>query len=87
MPNVKCVKLHKELPGLDKPPMAGELGRRIHEQVSQEAWEGWLEHQKMIMNEYRMDLSDKEHRKLLKQQCEKYFFGEGAELPKDFKPE
>lgn len=86
MRTVKCVKLEKEAPGLDKPPFAGELGKRIFENVSAEAWEGWLEHQKMLMNEYRIDLSDKNSRQLLKQQCEQYFFGEGSERPAEYRP-
>lgn len=87
MRKVNCVKLGRELPGLEKPPFAGELGKRIHENVSEEAWGMWLEHQKMLMNEYRIDLSDKNARQLLKQQCEQYFFGEGAEAPPDYVPE
>jgi Fe-S cluster biosynthesis and repair protein YggX len=84
---VNCVKLRKEAPGLDKPPFFGELGKRIHENVSAEAWAMWLEHQKMLMNEYRIDLSDKSARNLLKQQCEQYFFGEGVEAPAEYVPE
>jgi Fe-S cluster biosynthesis and repair protein YggX len=84
---VKCAKLGKELPGLEKPPLPGELGKKIFENVSAEAWDMWLEHQKMLMNEYRIDLSDKSSRQILKQQCENYFFGEGSQLPPDFVPE
>ena len=87
MRTVKCVKLGKELPGLEKPPMPGELGKKIFEHVSHDAWEMWLEHQKMLMNEYRIDLSDKSSRQILKTQCENYFFGEGSQLPPDFVPE
>jgi Fe-S cluster biosynthesis and repair protein YggX len=84
---VQCVKLSKELPALEKAPMPGELGKRIFEHVSAEAWEMWLEHQKMIMNEYRIDLSDKSSRQILKTQCEQFFFGEGASLPAEYVPQ
>ena len=81
---VSCVKLKKEAPGLDKPPFPGELGKRLFEAVSVEGWDLWLEHQKMLMNEYRIDLSDRSARQLLKQQCEQFFFGEGSKPPPDF---
>jgi Fe-S cluster biosynthesis and repair protein YggX len=84
---VMCVKLKEELPALSKAPLPGELGRRIHEAVSAKAWEMWIEHQKMLMNEYRIDLSDKNARQLLKQQCEQYFWGEGSAVPPEFVPE
>jgi len=85
MATVKCVKLQKELPGLPRDPMGGALGKRILENVSQEAWNMWLEHQKMLLNEYRLNLADKKAREFLGQQAEQYFFGEGAALPPDFK--
>lgn len=84
---VNCVKLGREAPGLEKPPLPGELGKRIFDNVSAEAWEQWLEHQKMLMNEYRIDLSDKSSRQILKQQMEQFFFGEGSKPPPDFVPE
>ena len=84
---VKCAKLGKELPALEKPPLPGELGKKIFDNVSAEAWDMWLEHQKMLMNEYRIDLSDKSSRQILKQQCENYFFGDGSQLPPDYVPE
>jgi len=83
---VTCVKLKKEAPGLEKAPFPGELGKRLLESVSAEGWDLWLEHQKMLMNEYRIDLSDKSARQLLKQQCEQFFFGDGSQLPPDFVP-
>jgi Fe-S cluster biosynthesis and repair protein YggX len=86
MPMVTCVKLKKEAPGLAKAPFPGELGKRILENVSEEAWELWLEHQKMLMNEYRIDLSDKNSRQLLRKQCEQFFFGEGSAPPPEFVP-
>ena len=84
---VLCVKLHKELPGLDEPPFDGHpLGQRIYEHVSKEAWRQWVEHMKMIMNEYRLNLGDPHAQEFLLQQMEEYFFGKGSELPPDYKP-
>lgn len=87
MPTVHCVKLKQDLPGLTRDPMGGALGKRIMENVSEQAWKNWLEHQKMLLNEYRLNLADKRAREFLTQQAEKYFFGEGSELPKEFKPQ
>jgi Fe-S cluster biosynthesis and repair protein YggX len=84
---VNCVKLGKEAPGLEKPPIPGDLGKRVFENVSEEAWGQWLEHQKMLMNEYRIDLSDKSSRQILKTQMEQFFWGDGSKLPPDFVPE
>jgi Fe-S cluster biosynthesis and repair protein YggX len=78
---VKCVKLHKELPGLSEPPFDNPLGQRIFESVSKEAWAGWVERMKMIMNEYRLNLGTKEAQEFVMQQMEEYFFGEGAAAP------
>ena len=86
MRTVHCVKLKKDVPGLEKAPLPGELGQRIFTSVSEEAWGMWLEHQKMLMNEYRIDLSDKSARQILKQQCEEFFFGDGSKPPPDFTP-
>jgi len=84
---VQCVKLKKVAPAMTKAPFPGELGQRLLANVSEEAWGQWLEHQKMLMNEYRIDLSDKSASQLLKQQCEQFFFGDGSNLPPDFVPE
>ncbi len=81
---VQCAKLGREAPGLEKAPFPGELGKRLFEQVSEEGFGLWLEHQKMLMNEYHIDLSDKAGRQLLRKQCEEFFFGEGSQLPPDF---
>jgi len=74
---VFCIKLKRELPGLDAPPWPGALGQRIYEQVSAEAWEEWEERMKMILNEYRLLPFQKEAQQLIAQQMEAYFFGEG----------
>ena len=84
---VKCVKLGKELPGLEKDPLGGALGKRVMEHVSAQAWATWLEHQKMLLNEYRLNLADKKAREFLTRQCEMYFFGEGSAAPPEFKPQ
>lgn len=84
---VKCVKFGRELPGLEEPPWAGELGQRIYENVSEEAWKLWLEHLKMIINEYRLMPAVPEHQEIIAQQMEKFFFGEGAQLPPGYVPQ
>ena len=84
---VKCVKLGREAEGLDFPPYPGELGKRIYENVSKEAWEGWKKHQTMLINENRLSLSDPQARKYLAEQTEAYFFGAGAGQPSGFVPQ
>jgi Fe-S cluster biosynthesis and repair protein YggX len=71
---VNCIKLGQELEGLDFAPIPGELGQKIYENVSKEAWQGWLKQQTMIINENRLNLSDEAARKYLRQQLEFYFF-------------
>src|SRR6266404_2828267 len=83
---VKCAKLGKELPGLDFKPWNNELGQRIYDSISQDAWKMWLEHFKMVMNEYRLAGGSEQANQVLFDQAEKYFFGEGAALPPDYKP-
>lgn len=83
---VHCIKLQREAEGLDQPPYPGELGRRIYEQVSKEAWKAWLEHQKMLINENRLNLMDARSRKYLQEQMEAHFFGAGAEHATGYVP-
>ncbi len=83
---VNCVKLGREAQGLRAPPYPGELGKRIYENVSQEAWGGWLKHQTMLINEYRLTPIEPKARAFLEQEMEKYFFGEGSAAPKEFVP-
>jgi len=83
---VKCIKLGREAEGFDFPPYPGELGKRIFENVSKEAWRQWLEHQKMLVNENQLNLSDKKARDYLAQQTEKYFFGSGADVAAGYIP-
>ncbi len=84
---VHCVKLGREAEGLDRQPYPGELGKRIFDNVSKEAWQGWLQHQTMLINEYRLSPLKPKDRKFLEEQMEKYFFGEGADIPPDFRPQ
>jgi Fe-S cluster biosynthesis and repair protein YggX len=85
--NVFCVKLQKDLPGLDEPPFDNHpLGQRIYENVSKDAWRMWVEQMKMIMNEYRLNLGTREAQEFLLKQMEAYFFGEGAAVPADYVP-
>jgi Fe-S cluster biosynthesis and repair protein YggX len=83
---VMCVKLGREAEGLDRPPFKNELGQRLFEKVSKPAWREWLEHSKKLINEYRIDLLSKEGSAFVMKECEKYFFGEGSDLPKEYKP-
>jgi Fe-S cluster biosynthesis and repair protein YggX len=83
---VFCVKFQKELPGLDETPFDNELGQRIYDNVSRDAWALWKEHLKMIMNEYRLNLASPEAQEIVLKQMEDYFFGEGAALPPDYVP-
>jgi Fe-S cluster biosynthesis and repair protein YggX len=78
---VKCVKLGREAPGLDFQTYPGELGKRIYENVSKEAWQLWMSHQTMLINEYRLNPLDPKARKFIEGEMEKFFFGEGAEMP------
>jgi Fe-S cluster biosynthesis and repair protein YggX len=84
---VKCVKFGKELPGLERVPWKGELGKRVYENVSQDAWKLWIEHSKMVMNEYRLNPLDPQSLKIMEEQMEQFFFGEGAKLPEGFVPQ
>ena len=77
---VNCIKLGREAEGLDFPPYPGELGKRIWEGVSKEAWQDWLKHQTMLVNENRLNLADQRAREYLKRQMENHFFGGGARL-------
>lgn len=84
---VQCVKLGKEAEGLDLPPYPGDLGARIYNNVSKEAWAQWLQHQTMLINEYRLTPVEPKARKFLEEQMEKFFFSdEGADKPKEFVP-
>ncbi|MFO1320351.1 MAG: oxidative damage protection protein [Burkholderiales bacterium] len=83
---VNCIKLKREAEGLDFPPYPGPLGKRLFESVSKEAWKAWLEHQKMLVNENRLNLADIKARKYLEAQMENHFFGEGADHAAGYVP-
>ncbi|MCF0254494.1 MAG: oxidative damage protection protein [Duodenibacillus sp.] len=76
---VKCIKLNSEAEGLPYPPLPGELGQRIFENVSKYAWADWVKLQTMMINEYGLNCADPNIRKHLREQCERYFFGEGID--------
>jgi Fe-S cluster biosynthesis and repair protein YggX len=83
---VNCIKLGREVEGLDFPPMPGELGKRIFENVSKEAWQQWIRLQTMLINENRLSLVDPKARKYLAEQVEKHFFGDGADQAGGYVP-
>jgi Fe-S cluster biosynthesis and repair protein YggX len=83
---VQCAYLKKEAPGLDRPPYPGELGKRIYEAISKEAWGRWLNHQTMLINEYRLTPMEPKARKFLEGEMEKFLFGTGSKPPEGFRP-
>ncbi|QBD77967.1 oxidative damage protection protein [Ktedonosporobacter rubrisoli] len=84
---VHCVKLGRELPGLDKPPFPGELGKRIYEHVSKQAYEMWPAQSTLIINHYGLNMADPEARKILREQMEEFFFGSSSRAPEGWVPE
>jgi Fe-S cluster biosynthesis and repair protein YggX len=83
---VNCVVLKREAEGLDYAPYPGELGQRIYSNVSKQAWQEWLKHQTMLINEYRLSPVEPKARKFLVAEMEKFFFGEGSQKPTDYVP-
>ena len=83
---VLCRKLGRELPGLGFKPFPNELGQRIYDSISQDAWKMWLEHFKMVLNEYRLAPGDPRTTEVLYQQAEQFLFGEGAAAPAEYRP-
>lgn len=83
---VQCVFLKREAPGLDRPPYPGELGKRIYENVSKEAWARWVNQQTMLINEYRLAPVEPKARKFLEEEMEKFLFGEGSKTPEGYRP-
>ncbi len=81
---VQCAKLGREAEGLEKPPLKGEVGQRIFDHVSAEAWRAWLEHSKMLINEFRLDLTSEQGQKIWYTEMDKFFFGDGSAMPPDF---
>jgi Fe-S cluster biosynthesis and repair protein YggX len=83
---VFCVKLKRDLPGLDEAPFDSPLGQKVYENVSQEGWKMWMEHCKMLLNEYRLNPARREDQEVIVKQMEQYFFGEGSAVPKEYVP-
>jgi Fe-S cluster biosynthesis and repair protein YggX len=83
---VKCIKLGQELPGMIYKPFSNQLGQRIYDNVSQQAWTMWLEYSTRIVNEFRLDLGSPDGQKLLLEQAEQFFFGTGGQNPPDYVP-
>ena len=84
---VQCVKLGRELPGLKRRPYPGDLGQRVFDEISAQAWNDWVEHSKMIINEYRINSADPAAIKQLMEQCEAFLFGDGIAAPEGYVPE
>ena len=79
-----CTYLQREADGLDRVPYPGELGQRIYENISKEAWQQWVRHQTMLLNEYRLSPIDPKARKFLVEEMEKFLFGGGAQKPEGY---
>jgi Fe-S cluster biosynthesis and repair protein YggX len=84
---VKCAKLGEELSALPYKPFADALGQRIYDNISAQAWQEWIEHSKRLVNEYRLDLTQKKAHEVLKEQCEAFLFGDGGSAPAEYVPE
>jgi Fe-S cluster biosynthesis and repair protein YggX len=84
---VQCAKLGKEAEGLDRPPYPGELGQKIFDNISKEAWQQWIKHQTILINENRLSPIDPKHRKFLEEQMEKFLFEGGGEMPEAYRPQ
>ncbi len=84
---VHCVKLGRELPGLEKPPFPGPLGQRIYEHISKQAYDMWPAQSTLIINHYGLNMADPEARKILREQMEEFFFGSEAKMPEGWVPE
>jgi Fe-S cluster biosynthesis and repair protein YggX len=84
---IHCRKLNKETEGFTQPPIPGDLGQRIYEEISMEAWQMWLAHQTMLINEYRLSMIDPKARGFLLAEMQSFFFGEGSDKPSGYTPE
>ena len=84
---VQCSLLKEELPGLTFQTYPGELGKRVFENISQQAWQQWMSHQTMLINEHRLSPIEPAHRQFLEKEMEKFFFGGGSEKPEGYVPE
>ena len=84
---INCKKLQKESPSLNSAPFPGKLGQKILNEISQEAWDMWLTHQTMLINEYRLSLIDPKSREFLREEMEKFLFGAGSAKPSGYTPD
>lgn len=84
---VNCVKLQRRLPGLVRPPVPGELGQRIYDHISQQAWDLWQDQSRLLINHYSLNLADPDARQLLRQQMEEFLFGNDNQMPEGWTPE
>ena len=84
---VFCDYFQKELEGLDRPPYPGEIGQKIYNSVSKQAWQMWMNHSVMVINEYRLNLATDEGQEVYDRHLEDFFFGEGGELPPGYQPQ
>lgn len=83
---IHCAKLKKDAPGLERAPYPGQLGQKIYETISEEAWQQWLEHQTMLINEFRLSMLDAKAREFLRNEMDKFLFGEGSAKPAGYTP-
>ncbi len=83
---IHCVKLNKEAEGLSKQPIPGEIGKKVYETISAEAWQMWIQHQTMLINEYRLSMLEAKSRTFLMQEMEKFLFGDGSDKPSGYTP-
>ncbi|MCX7117617.1 MAG: oxidative damage protection protein [Legionellales bacterium] len=83
--SIFCMKLNHNAEGMDAPPFPGPLGERIFNHISKEGWSMWITHQTMLINEYRLSLMDPKSRDYLRNEMDKFFFGEGSEKPSGYK--
>ena len=87
MKQVQCVLLGVEAEGLDYQPYPGELGQRIFENVSKQGWQQWVQHQTMLINEYRLTPFEPKSKKFLEEEMEKFLFAGGSAPPEQFVPQ
>ena len=83
---VNCVKLGKQAEAMERAPSPGEIGQRILNNVSKEAWQMWMQHQTILINENRLSLVDPKAREFLHAEMEKFLFGSGSDVPEGFTP-
>jgi Fe-S cluster biosynthesis and repair protein YggX len=84
---IECAKLGKQAEGLENAPMPGEIGKKIYDQISKQAWQMWIAHQTMLINEYRLSMRDAKSRAFLLEEMDKFLFGAGSEKPAGFVPQ